>query len=207
MNWWFEVVWGFPPTEAFLHFLEAQGEKPHTDTAAPKWVACLISGGGWNPGNLILDIKPYSNLPVSMGFWTTPPRVQILKGWWKRRWKKTMGICSSRNSCRFENPHFYGSSNPKGPIFLGIELHATWLQLPAPCWGGFVTQWAYGSRDLSHLGGDECHGPIPRSLEMPKRNANRITVCYINFSDFSRILNRNMNRKSGWTYSMMRSVI
>lgn len=25
-----------------------------------------------------------------------------------------------------------------------------------------------------------------------------------NFSDFSRILNRNMNRKSGWTYSMIR---
>ena len=106
VNWWFEVVWGFPPTEAFLHFLEAQGEKPHTDTAAPKWVACLISGGGWNPGNLMLDIKPYWNLPVSMGFWTTPPGGSNPKGMVKKTVKKNHGNLFIPKFLSFWTPSF-----------------------------------------------------------------------------------------------------
>lgn len=129
------VIWGglgLPPYRGFSSFLgSTRGETTY-------WHSCSEVGslfdirGGMKSRQLDPGHKTIFKPTCFHGSLTTPPRGQILKGWWKRWWKKTMGICSSRNSCRFEHPHFYGSSNPKGSIFWGIELHATWLQLPAP---------------------------------------------------------------------------
>ena len=131
------VVWGglgLPPYRGFSSFLgNTKVETTYWHSGhCSRVVACLISGGGdeIHASNLMLDIKPYSNLPVSTVFDDTTTGSNP-KGMVKKTVNKAWNLFIPK-SCRFENPHFYGSSNPKGPIFLGIELHATWLQLPAP---------------------------------------------------------------------------